>query len=155
AARRSEKRPAPLSPLERAIASAPPPEHPGLSATKDLSAEEPGLAPTEAPPAPGKPETAAGAVIEASRYGLQGEAARGGLGKILRARDKRLDRPVAMKELLSSQGQAQNRFWREALLTARLQHPSIIPVYEAGCWPTGEPFYSMKLVRGRPLHEVI
>jgi eukaryotic-like serine/threonine-protein kinase len=38
---------------------------------------------------------------------------------------------------------------REALLTARLQHPSIVPVYEAGRWPTGEPFYAMKLVSVR------
>ena len=40
------------------------------------------------------------------------------------------------------------RFEREARITARLQHPSIVHVYEAGVWPGGEPFYAMKLVRG-------
>ena len=40
------------------------------------------------------------------------------------------------------------RFQREALITARLQHPGIVPVYEAGRWPTGEPFFAMKLVLG-------
>ena len=40
------------------------------------------------------------------------------------------------------------RFQREALITARLQHPGIVPVYEAGRWPTGEPFFAMKLVVG-------
>ena len=44
---------------------------------------------------------------------------------------------------------------REALLTARLQHPAIVPVHEAGRWPTGEPFYAMKLVSGRPLDALI
>ena len=45
------------------------------------------------------------------------------------------------------------RFMREALVTARLQHPAIVPVYEAGRWPAGEPFYAMKLVSGRSLAE--
>ena len=43
---------------------------------------------------------------------------------------------------------ARARFEREARITARLQHPAIVRVYEAGRWPTGEPFYAMKLVVG-------
>ena len=39
------------------------------------------------------------------------------------------------------------------MITANLQHPAIVPVYEVGRWPSGEPFYAMKLVRGRPLAE--
>ncbi|HLU68130.1 MAG TPA: protein kinase, partial [Kofleriaceae bacterium] len=46
------------------------------------------------------------------------------------------------------------RFAREALLTARLEHPSIVSIHEAGRWPTGEPFYAMKLVAGRSLSEI-
>src|SRR5262249_6314193 len=61
----------------------------------------------------------------------------------------------ALKELLRGGGVAEERFVCEALLTARLQHPSIVPVYEAGRWPTGEPFYAMKLVSGRSLADVI
>ena len=74
---------------------------------------------------------------------------------MLRARDERLDRPVAIKELLVWDPQQERRFVREALLTARLQHPAIVPIYEAGRWPDGEPFYAMKLVSGRSLAELI
>src|ERR1041385_945806 len=47
------------------------------------------------------------------------------------------------------------RFLREALITARLEHPGIVPVHEAGRWPDGTPFYAMKLVAGRPLRDLI
>jgi eukaryotic-like serine/threonine-protein kinase len=94
--------------------------------------------------------------VERENYELLGQIAVGGIGRILRAREERLGRPVAIKELL---GQAspviEARFVREALITARLQHPSIIPIYEAGRWPTGELFYAMKLVDGRSLAEVL
>ena len=62
---------------------------------------------------------------------------------------------VALKELLDPAGEQIGRFQREALITARLQHPGIVPVYEAGRWPIGEPFFAMKLVSGRPLDKVI
>ena len=94
-------------------------------------------------------------VVDPSHYSILGELARGGLGRILRARDLRLDRPVALKEMLTPAREADPRFIAEALFTARLQHPAIVPVYEAGRWPGGEPFYSMKLVSGRSLAEVI
>ncbi|WP_225413592.1 WD40 repeat domain-containing serine/threonine-protein kinase [Stigmatella hybrida] len=93
--------------------------------------------------------------LEADRYALHGELARGGIGRIFRARDRRLDRPVAIKELLVPGQDTEARFIAEALVTARLQHPSIVPVYEAGRWPTGEPFFAMKLVAGRSLAELL
>jgi WD40 repeat protein len=93
--------------------------------------------------------------INRGHYLIEGEHARGGLGRILEAYDQRLDRPVAIKELIDPRGDAIARFVREALVTARLQHPSIVPVYEAGRWPTGEPFYAMKLVTGRSLKDII
>ncbi|HSD86109.1 MAG TPA: serine/threonine-protein kinase, partial [Kofleriaceae bacterium] len=71
------------------------------------------------------------------------------------AEDQRLHRRVALKQLLDPAGEQITRFQREALITARLQHPGIVPVYEAGRWPTGEPFFAMKLVSGRPLDKVI
>ena len=83
------------------------------------------------------------------------EIARGGMGKIVAAEDRRLRRPVALKVLLEPAGDALGRFEREALITARLQHPGIVPVYEAGKWPSGEPFFAMKLVSGQPLDRVI
>jgi WD40 repeat protein len=77
------------------------------------------------------------------------------MGRVLAARDRRLGRPVALKELLSSSPELAKRFEREALMTARLQHPSIVNVHEAGRWPSGEPFYAMKRVVGRPLDKVV
>jgi eukaryotic-like serine/threonine-protein kinase len=96
------------------------------------------------------------AVVDRASYEVAGEVGRGGIGRVLRACDTRLNRPVAIKELLGSAGEvAEERFVREALLTARLQHPSIVPLYEAGRWPSGAPFYAMKLVTGRSLEDVI
>jgi WD40 repeat protein/serine/threonine protein kinase len=104
---------------------------------------------------PSSPELARLRIAEPQRYRIGSEFAQGGIGRILRARDERLDRQVAIKELLRGQGDAEDRFVREALITARLQHPSIVPVYDAGRRPTGELFYAMKLVSGRSFDEVI
>jgi len=101
------------------------------------------------------PELATLPVVDIDNYVAEAEVARGGMGRIVAARDRRLGRPVAIKELIQVGGEAAIRFRREALITARLQHPGIVPVYEAGRWPSGEPFYAMKLVAGRPLDRVI
>ena len=94
-------------------------------------------------------------VVSTRSYDIAGELARGGLGRILRGRDRRLNRPVAIKEALSDGRDARARFLREVAVTARLQHPGIVPVYEAGCWPDGDAFYAMKLISGRSLKEAI
>ena len=101
------------------------------------------------------PDYAALAVVDAAHYHIERDLARGGMGRIRVARDRRLGRPVALKELLVQSGDLAIRFEREARINARLQHPSIMPIYEAGAWPSGEPFYAMKLVTGRSLNEVI
>jgi len=88
-----------------------------------------------------------------SGYDLGSEVARGGMGRIVAAHDKRLDRPVAIKQLLGGSPSLLARFEREARITARLQHPSIVPIYEAGEDAEGRPFYAMKLVEGRTLRE--
>jgi tetratricopeptide (TPR) repeat protein len=93
--------------------------------------------------------------VAADHYGRDKEIARGGMGRIVAAEDRRLGRKVALKELLDPSSDQVGRFQREALITARLQHPGIVPVYEAGRWPGGEPFFAMKLVSGRPLDKVI
>ncbi len=94
-------------------------------------------------------------IDDPERYSLVGEHARGGLGRVVRAHDRRLGRTVAVKELLKKSDTAEALFVREALITARLQHPGIVPVIEAGRWPNGEPYYVMKLVEGRSLKELI
>ena len=94
-------------------------------------------------------------VVSPQVYIQLDEFARGGLGRIIRAKDTRTGRIVAIKEMLSSTEDAALRFAREAMITANLQHPAIVPVYEVGRWTNGQPFYAMKLVSGRPLDQVI
>ncbi|HUJ61215.1 MAG TPA: protein kinase [Kofleriaceae bacterium] len=94
-------------------------------------------------------------VVDRDRYVFGGELGRGGMGRVIEARDRRLGRDVAIKELLRRTRDHQERFEREALITARLQHPAIIHVYEAGRWPNGKPFYAMPRVIGRSLDKVI
>ena len=83
------------------------------------------------------------------------EVARGGMGRIIAARDRRLGRVVAIKELVHFTPERAARFEREARITARLQHPAIVNLHEAGRWPSGEPFFAMKLVSGRPLSDIV
>src|ERR1043165_3276014 len=94
-------------------------------------------------------------LVSAAHYRADREIARGGMGRIVAAEDQRLGRAVALKELLTPVPEQLGRFQREALITARLQHPGIVPVYEAGRWPSGEPFFAMKMVSGRPLDKEI
>jgi eukaryotic-like serine/threonine-protein kinase len=89
------------------------------------------------------------------RYEFLGEHGRGGLGRVSRVHDRELGRDVAIKELLSRGTVDEVRFLREVLITARLEHPGIVPVHEAGRWPDGTPYYAMKLVSGRSLRELI
>jgi len=89
------------------------------------------------------------------RYELIVERARGGLGRVLEARDRRLHRVVAVKELLHRDASGEARFVREAFLTAQLAHPSIVPVYDAATSAEGAPFYVMKLVSGRTLEDLV
>ena len=82
--------------------------------------------------------------LSGTRYELEAEIGRGGMGVVYAARDRELDRKVALKILeLPLAGEAQ--------LIARLEHPSIVPVYESGHLPDGRAFYAMKLVGGERL----
>src|SRR5262249_60028857 len=90
------------------------------------------------------------------RYSVLGEHARGGWGRILKAVENRLKRKVALKELLRPDEEEEQRFMREALIIARLQHPSIIPIQDLGRWASsGKPYYAMSMVSGRSLAELI
>jgi len=93
--------------------------------------------------------------VEEGHYEVEEEVARGGLGRIVAAFDRRLQRRVALKELAVRHPISEARFRREARLTAQLEHPAIVPVHDAGTWPNGKPFYAMKLVDGQSLADVI
>ena len=74
------------------------------------------------------------------------------MGAVYRARDLRLDRDVAVKlvrgELVSSPD-AHERFKREAQLAARLQHPSVVTVFDYGTLSDGAAYLVMEYVRAR------
>jgi PAS domain S-box-containing protein len=93
------------------------------------------------------------------RYVFTGLHASGGIGRVWLARDRQLDREVAIKELFPDKaGNAKiaARFIREAQLTGQLEHPGVVPVYElASRTGTDQPFYAMKFVRGRTLTSAV
>ena len=82
-------------------------------------------------------------------YEVLREIARGGMGRVLAAHDRTLDREVALKVLLP--GANAERFVRESKITARLPHPGIPPVYALGTLDDGSPFLAMKLIVGNTL----
>ena len=73
------------------------------------------------------------------RYQITREIARGGMGKVLAAYEKSLDRKVAIKTLLPGADTA--RFETEAKITAKLPHPNIPPVYALGRLDNDAPFF--------------
>ncbi len=83
------------------------------------------------------------------RYRLTGRVGRGGCGEVWKARDERLDRWVAVKLLAVHDPLQIRRFLREATLLARLQHPSVVQVYDSGLH-AGRPYLVMEYVEGRP-----
>ncbi len=93
--------------------------------------------------------------VARASYEFGDEVARGGLGRILRARDLRLDREVAIKELLRPTPGSEARFLREIEATVKLQHPNIVAIHEAGRWPDGQLFYAMNFVAGKTLLDVL
>ena len=92
-----------------------------------------------------------------NKYRIEQLLGRGGMGAVYRARDMRLDRLVALKVVradLLGDPEARRRFRREAQIVARLQHPSIVAVYDYGTFPDGA-YLVMELVRGEDLRHVL
>jgi len=96
-------------------------------------------------------------VIE-NKYRIDQLLGRGGMGAVYRARDMRLDRPVAVKVVrpdLLDDNDARRRFRREAQIVARLQHPGIVSVFDFGTLAGGGAYLVMELVRGEDLRRVL
>ncbi len=91
------------------------------------------------------------------RYEIKGRAGRGGMGAVYTAIDRMLDREVAVKVLDGVRGdpESASRLLSEARILARLEHPGIVPVHDAGVLADGRVFYVMKLVRGHRLSNAI
>ena len=92
------------------------------------------------------------------RYVLGPEVARGGMGVILRVRDRVLHRSLALKvmrEEFSRRPDLTERFVMEAQIAGQMQHPGVVPVHDLGALPDGRPFFAMKLVKGKTLAELL
>jgi serine/threonine-protein kinase len=84
--------------------------------------------------------------------------ARGGLGEVLRALDEELHREVALKRIqpgFARDADSRHRFLREAEITARLEHPGIVPVYGLVQDEAGQPSYAMRFIEGESLQDAI
>jgi len=93
------------------------------------------------------------------KYRFERLLGRGGMGSVYRARDLGLDRQVAIKVIradLVRDAAAHERLKREAQTLARLQHPSIVMVFDFGALADGSPYLVMELVKGNDLrHELV
>jgi serine/threonine protein kinase len=95
-------------------------------------------------------------ILRDKKYDIGGVVAQGGMGAILNAKESITERTVAMKVMLDSLSHhGVMRFISEAKVTAQLEHPNIVPVYELGVDENEQVFYTMKLVKGETLMEVI
>jgi serine/threonine protein kinase len=97
-------------------------------------------------------------VLDLRSYQLMDRLGGGGMGDVYRAADPALGRDLAAKVMKADfQGDpsAQSRFLREARITGSLQHPGIVPIYNLGRLADGRLHYTMRLVRGRTLADIL
>jgi serine/threonine-protein kinase len=95
---------------------------------------------------------------QAGRYQLGEEIGHGGMGAVLQAHDPDLGREIVVKVLLPQhQGDPDTvrRFIEEAQIGGQLQHPGIVPVHDRGTLPDGRPYFTMKLVQGQTLADLL
>ena len=96
--------------------------------------------------------------IAGPRYTLRETLGSGGAGDVVAALDREIRRVVALKTLQrhrSSDWVASSRFVEEARITAQLEHPNIIPVYDLGAAEDGQPYYTMRVVKRRTLRDLL
>lgn len=95
--------------------------------------------------------------LSGTRYELCELIARGGMGIVYAADDKKLNRRVALKILDSANSAPEltQRLIREARILAQLEHPGIVPVHDIGHLSDGRAFYTMKFVEGARLDKFV
>lgn len=89
------------------------------------------------------------------RYGEQLFLAKGGMKQVFKVEDKTTGRFVAMAYPIGDGEQSKERFLREARLTATLEHPNIMPVYDIGIDFENKPFFTMKLTGDKNLQTIL
>jgi tetratricopeptide (TPR) repeat protein len=123
-----------------------------LAASRAKAAEAAAAAKPAAGAVPGTSATA-----RPTRYKVLGELGRGGMGIVYKAHDTVLDRTVALKvlpEALAENAQALQNFLREAKSAAKLNHPNIVTVYDAG-EQNNRYYIAMEFVDGTTLKDVL
>ena len=97
------------------------------------------------------------AVLGEPRYDLGASLGVGGVGKVISARDREIGRIVALKTLKHEAASPSviERFVTEAKVTAQLEHPNVVPVYDMGTLPNGQPFYTMRVTKRQSLQDVL
>jgi tetratricopeptide (TPR) repeat protein len=116
------------------------------------------MAPTLVPSLSAGADAAAASLPSLPGYEILSELGRGGMGAVFRGRDPDLGRELAVKVLLERHQDnplAVERFLEEAQVGGQLQHPGVVPVYEAGRLPDDRPYFTMKLVEGRTLEALL
>lgn len=95
--------------------------------------------------------------IDEPRYILTTELGEGGVGRVVLGRDRAIGRTVALKMPKdgSMQLDATEHFLNEARVTAQLEHPNVVPVYDLGSLPNGQPYYTMRVVKQQSLQDVL
>ena len=95
--------------------------------------------------------------LSGTRYRTLSLLGHGGMGTVWLAQDSILQRPVALKVLTAENSSADlaARLMQEAVVLARLEHPGIVPVHDAGTLPDGRTFYCMKHVEGQTLDRYV
>lgn len=89
------------------------------------------------------------------RYNTMRKLGEGGSGEVLLVYDRLLHRQVALKRLHRTEAHFTRRFIEEVRIVARLEHPNIVPLYDAGLDQGGRAFFTMKHVEGETLEDVI
>ena len=92
------------------------------------------------------------------KYGIREEVGRGGMGKIVKIWDQELNRFLAMKLILDGTAgdpERVSRFIQEAQVMGQIDHPGIVPIHDFGVDSEGRVFFTMRLVKGQDLNEII
>src|ERR1700710_3118788 len=123
------------------------------AASKRSIDNRPSLPPELTPQGP----AASGDIV--MRYANLGELARGGMGAIQKVYDREIRRELVMKVFQPADGRTDagrvGLFVEEAQITGQLDHPNICPVHDVGADSAGTHFFTMKMVRGKTLAEIV
>jgi eukaryotic-like serine/threonine-protein kinase len=96
--------------------------------------------------------------LRGPRYNIGEMLGRGAVGKVVAALDREIGRVVAIKTLNQGPGAEPHvvrRFVEEGRITAQLEHPNIVPVYDLGGMADGQPFYTMRVVKKQSMRDAL